>query len=305
MASDGLIFRFLSRVHPRLATPLIATVLTGVMAGVMACMFELKALVDMMSIGTLLAYTLVALSVLILRGSCDVFNNRAVSAPSETPSGEQQVLEEPVVAATSSMKTVLVDVEETDFVELIESTRADKFTLKSYLSCSFRRGGYSEPNNLTEQVTRVNSGLFMISAGVLAFVLERMPNQLGAGRPEAVIPASIACLLCLLAMISLAMQPQSRKPVAFKVPWVPYLPCLSILANLYLMTALSSSTWIRFIVWSAIGFLIYFGYGLLHSNEHAVQTRPVLLLAAEQQNRTLVANGVGGRDNQQINNLHF
>ncbi|TGZ52170.1 hypothetical protein CRM22_010679 [Opisthorchis felineus] len=68
MASDGLLFRFLGRVSGRFRTPLVSTMLFGLLAGVLAAVFSLKDLVDMMSIGTLFAYSLVALSVLILRG---------------------------------------------------------------------------------------------------------------------------------------------------------------------------------------------------------------------------------------------
>ncbi|XP_054162777.1 cationic amino acid transporter 2-like [Oppia nitens] len=67
MASDGLIFRFLATVHQRSQTPLYATIIAGLFAGVMAALFNITELADMMSIGTLLAYTLVAESILIIR----------------------------------------------------------------------------------------------------------------------------------------------------------------------------------------------------------------------------------------------
>ena len=44
-------------VNERLQTPLYSTWLCGILVGLIAATFELKSLVDMMSIGTLMAYT--------------------------------------------------------------------------------------------------------------------------------------------------------------------------------------------------------------------------------------------------------
>lgn len=52
---------------------------------------------------------------------------------------------------------------------------------------------------------------------------------------------------------------------SFKVPFSPVLPILAAVICFYLMLNLSIETWLRFVVWMALGFLIYFGYSKSHS----------------------------------------
>lgn len=67
MASDGLLFKCMGEISQRFKTPFKGTLITGVLTGLLAAIFKLSQLVSIMSIGTLLAYSMVASCVLILR----------------------------------------------------------------------------------------------------------------------------------------------------------------------------------------------------------------------------------------------
>jgi APA family basic amino acid/polyamine antiporter len=56
-----------------------------------------------------------------------------------------------------------------------------------------------------------------------------------------------------------------NQPRPFRLPFMPLVPLLSIAACLYLMAGLPWATWIRFGVWTAVGIVVYVGYGMKHS----------------------------------------
>ncbi|MFG2945978.1 amino acid permease [Streptomyces adustus] len=67
MSRDGLLPRFFSRVHPRYRTPYRSTILLGVIIAIVAGFTSLSELAELVNIGTLFAFVVVALGVIILR----------------------------------------------------------------------------------------------------------------------------------------------------------------------------------------------------------------------------------------------
>jgi APA family basic amino acid/polyamine antiporter len=54
---------------------------------------------------------------------------------------------------------------------------------------------------------------------------------------------------------------QPNLPRAFKTPWVPFVPLMGIITCVGMMLFLPWDTWLRLIIWMAIGIAIYYGYG--------------------------------------------
>jgi len=58
---------------------------------------------------------------------------------------------------------------------------------------------------------------------------------------------------------------EPNRPRPFRVPGSPITPALAVVSCIFLMSQLPVVTWIRFIVWLAIGIALYFLYGYRHS----------------------------------------
>ena len=67
MSRDGLLPKIFSKIHPIYKTPTLCTIITGVIAAVMAGLLPLQEIIKLCNIGTLFAFVLVSIGVIVLR----------------------------------------------------------------------------------------------------------------------------------------------------------------------------------------------------------------------------------------------
>ncbi|XP_052889647.1 cationic amino acid transporter 3-like [Anopheles moucheti] len=218
MSSDGLIYKQLRTVHPKTKTPLLATILSGIFSGTMAMLFNLHQLIDMMSIGTLLAYTIVAVSVLVLRYE-----------------------------------------QNTNF---IVSTQTKSSTVVKQL---FNLTCLTVPSSLSSDIVKVCVLIYAIAISVISSILVHAQDQLGNYNPLICTLLVATTIIAILLTLIISCQPTEERQLTFRVPFVPFVPLISIFVNVYLMFQLDAATWVRFLVWLLVGFIIYFSYGIRHS----------------------------------------
>jgi APA family basic amino acid/polyamine antiporter len=116
--------------------------------------------------------------------------------------------------------------------------------------------GKVHPKFQTPYITTIVTGI--VAAAVAGFFPIALLGEL----------VSIGTLLafvivCFGVMILRYVRPNIPRP--FRTPAVPLVPILGILICGYMMYTLPSDTWIRLLVWMAIGLLIYFTYSVRHS----------------------------------------
>uniref|UniRef100_A0A8C6LHN9 Solute carrier family 7 member 1 n=1 Tax=Nothobranchius furzeri TaxID=105023 RepID=A0A8C6LHN9_NOTFU len=221
MAEDGLLFKCLAKISSRTKTPLIATVTSGVVAAVMAFLLDLKDLVDLMSIGTLLAYTLVAACVLVLR-----YQPEQLSVAYEMANTQDEP--DNTESYSEGISDILPQSEE-------------ELNIRNLIIPPV-----SEPSPLTGRVVNVCTSILGEHHTYVVAVK-------GGTASWSVSVLGVLFVASLILTFIISRQPQSRAKLAFKVPLLPFIPIISMFVNVYLMMQLDKGTWMRFGVWMILG----------------------------------------------------
>ncbi|KAL1137853.1 hypothetical protein AAG570_009549 [Ranatra chinensis] len=254
MAADGLIFSFLGKVNKTTQVPMLNLAVSGLSAALIALLFDLEKLVEFMSIGTLLAYTIVSASVIILR-----------YRPEITPLiREDSSLSEPATPVSG--------------VIVVEFGMGPGGRLRSGWAWLEPIVGTCMPG------AAVTASVFIFTCftAALCFHLHWAAADARQETWWTLLLTTFLIATMIGCLVVIEGHEQSTSSLRFKVPLVPYIPALSILCNIELMAHLNTLTWLRFMIWMALGLLVYFLYGIHHSKENDTSTSYSVLMTSSE-----------------------
>ncbi|KAL9677105.1 hypothetical protein QQ045_005332 [Rhodiola kirilowii] len=249
MARDGLLPSFFSDVNRHTHVPVKSTIVTGICAGTLAFFMEVSQLAGMVSVGTLLAFTMVAISVLILR----------YVPPDETPLPLS--LHGSLEYASSSSSIFSKEIEAEKQTEHIGSSK--DMAVVEYPLLQKQVGEVS----LNDEKRRTIAGWTITGTCVGVIILTCFASVTAISSYLRFSMSGIGAVLIISGLVVLTCieQDDARHNFGhsggFLCPFVPLLPVACILVNCYLMVNLGTATWIRVSLWLLIGVFIYAFYG--------------------------------------------
>lgn len=236
MANDGLLFQSLAKISNRTRIPLRATLIFGFSAAGISLFLDLNDLVEMLSIGTLMAYTAVSLAVLLERyrplpllefqtdgEDDDMTEDEAITCCGKLSEGIKKRLHKP---------------------STVYGTKND---LRSRLG--------EKPSDETHRLAGIAAACLLFA--VYGFSMTVSPGSglahITQQNPVIIFVSCLMVLIIILSMVLLFLLPTNRMRVVHAVPCTPFVPLTSIFTNIYLLTNLSRWTWARFAAWMFIG----------------------------------------------------
>ncbi|XP_010677780.3 cationic amino acid transporter 4, vacuolar [Beta vulgaris subsp. vulgaris] len=259
IARDGLLPSFFSEIDRHTQVPVKGTIATGILAATIAFVMDVSELAGMVSAGTLLAFTSVAASVLVIRyiPPCQLplqpYACAGDSSITTRGHGDHNVLgtDEEIIRGPF---TLLED----DARALIQNHGASV----DQEACLENQKGKRRRKLALWFLTIIFIGSILLTSSA---------STDWVSSPYRVTFFGIGGAIFSVGTIGLAFIGEDGaagffgNTGGFTCPFVPYLPIACILLNTYLLINLGTGTWIRVSVWLLIGAIIYLFYGRTHS----------------------------------------
>ncbi|MEI8005600.1 MAG: amino acid permease [Bacteroidota bacterium] len=246
MSRDGLLPKAFSRIHPKFRTPSFSTVVAGLLVAIPSLFMNFTEVTDLTSIGTLFAFVLVSGGVLIL--------NPYGKRDSESREAKSEIKDYEIVGASISHKPPWVPgANSLDF----NPDNADA-TQTPQRRCEDDRGSTTKGFHVPYINSRI--ALPLVWAGVALVLYFWNPpelRELGRLTNFTFDRDDLPLFIFIIAAVILTVMGIIRK--------LSLIPLLGLLSSLFLMVHLGFTNWMRFLVWLAIGMIIYVMYSRNHS----------------------------------------
>jgi len=275
MSRDGLLPKIFSRIHPKYGTPSFSTILTGVVVAVPALFLNLDVVLALTSIGTLFAFVLVCGGVLVLQKQP---NKPASKFKVPFVNGKWIV---PVLLIASVVLVIVLDRTYmhrqvgagpvADAKGQVEVINLSEFPIDK-VTTHFQRmeGGQW----ISDSLSFTNIAPFDTAKAVVATPADsidavKVDKESIASSAFARQTPGVHYFASLFTKESFPMAlfwiVMTVITVMTFVQGFSLIPVLGLISCFYLMAQENHTNWLRFLVWLAIGLVIYFTYGYRNS----------------------------------------
>ncbi|XP_053379075.1 cationic amino acid transporter 2-like isoform X2 [Mercenaria mercenaria] len=323
ISKDRLVFGFLSRVSSKWNIPIYSVLVMGFLSSIIALILEFEILLQVVSIGTLLSYSALAISVICVRYQpgtvglyveyedpddlnfmqCTDFNysnfqldaNKSKLSTEKTIRDCEKLHTNGFTPGASAFMRKSVSFDEnfkldrmTDQSNYYQRPRDSTYTRLDSVISSTPNGSVSgllqlpsdivlDPNESTWRTAALGLLIYILCSCVLSVITLYAEYILHLDSWWMLLIVFVFSILLISATVLIVKQPENRTKLYFRTPYVPFIPLLAILINVFLLASLPVMCWVRFLLWMALGLLLYFVYGYRHSLEYQTDEQEVVL----------------------------
>lgn len=254
MSRDGLLPKKFSKIHPKFKTPSYATIFTGFVVGIPILFTDLELVVDACSIGTLFAFVLVCAAVIRMDA-----NPNATRGNFKTPFiNAKYIMPFVTLLIIFICSTTFQKESKSFFTNESQVTPVEKFV--SSLSDKELKDSYNTINNISgNEIEHIDDYLSNLDPETYENTIKKLPIYEGKKTEQGwnVFKHKIPMYIFIAIYISMFFRCFFKR--------TSIIPLAGMLCCFYMMAQLGLKNWLIFLIWLAIGLIIYFSYGYKHS----------------------------------------